>query len=61
MIAFLSNAVANTEAKLKNAVQKRKNMEKECILFSNEIQNKTVVEITQLKKENDGLLKKIQI
>ena len=32
-------------------------MEKECILFSNEIQKKAVVEITQLKKENDGLIK----
>ena len=56
MIAFLSNELTDRDAKLKKAEEKRKNAEKECVLLSNEIQNKAV-EITQLKKENDGLIK----
>ena len=55
-IAFLSNAVAETESKLKTEEEKRKKLTKECDLLSNEIQNKAM-EITQLRKENDELIK----
>ena len=51
-IAFLSNAVAEAEAKLKKAEEKRQNLVKECDLLSNDIQNKAV-EITHIKREND--------
>ena len=55
-IAFLSNAVAEAESKLKKAEEKRQNLVKECDLLSNEIQNKAV-EITHIKRENDELIK----
>ena len=55
-IAFLSNTIADTEAKLKKSEEKNKNLMKECGLLSNEIQQKAI-EITQLKSENENFIK----
>ena len=54
-LAVLSNAAAEAEAKCKKEEEKRKKVEEECGLLSNEIQKKAV-EITNLKNQNEELI-----